>query len=377
MIKKLRQLLIPIGYHFARLYWFITRPTTRGVRCVIEHQEKFLLIRQNYGSGRWTVPGGGIEAGEAAHDAAVREVKEETGIDITDLVLLGTHRQVVEYKNDTVDLYSAKATTNQISIDPAEIKEARWFARNELPQNISQQVTRIFGYYDRHISTFNKGNFMNEVDTNAKIIWDYMLLHQGLRPVDAIFVLGSNDTRVAERAADLYLSGYAPRIIFSGGAAGKGAALGKPEAEAFAEVAMDKGVPKEVILQEKQASNTGENILFTRRLLEENGIYPRSLILVQKPYMERRTYATVRKQWPDVDIMVTSPPVSYEEYPDPSHFADKERFISTMVGDLQRIKEYPAQGFQIPQEIPDTVWQAGENLIRLGYTRYALSIQVR
>jgi hypothetical protein len=41
--------------------------------------------------------------------------------------------------------------------------------------------------------------------------------------------------------------------------------------------------------------------------------------------------------------------------------------ISIMVGDLQRIRIYPALGFQIPQEIPDDVWEAYERLVAAGY----------
>lgn len=214
---------------------------------------------------------------------------------------------------------------------------------------------------------------MNEVDKNAKIIWDYMLIHQELRPADAIFALGSNDTRVAERAAEVYLAGYAPLIVFSGNK-GKAPELHTTEARAFADVAISLGVPEGNILLEERATNTGENIIFTRKLLEEKGVVPKKLILVQKPYMERRTYATFKKQWPGVEFVVTSPQLTYEEYADPAHFADKDRFINVMVGDLQRIKEYPAQGFQIPQEIPDVVWQAYKNLVRLGYTRFVMPI---
>jgi hypothetical protein len=46
--------------------------------------------------------------------------------------------------------------------------------------------------------------------------------------------------------------------------------------------------------------------------------------------------------------------------------------ISIMVGDLQRIREYPARGFQIAQEIPAEVWQAYEELVRAGYDRHLI-----
>lgn len=210
---------------------------------------------------------------------------------------------------------------------------------------------------------------MEEIDINAKIIWGYMLLHQELKPMDAIFVLGSNDTRVAERAAELYKQNYASVVIFSGGN-GKGSTLPQPEAEVFAQVAIVCGVPEEKIIKEPVATNTGENILFVKRLLQEKGLQYKSFILVQKPFMERRTYATFKKQWPEAECIVTSPQLSYEEYMSDADL--KKRSIETMVGDLQRIREYPAKGFQIPQEIPNDVWQAYEKLVALGYTKYLI-----
>jgi hypothetical protein len=46
--------------------------------------------------------------------------------------------------------------------------------------------------------------------------------------------------------------------------------------------------------------------------------------------------------------------------------------VGIMVGDLQRIKIYPAHGWQIAQDIPDDVWNAFEELVRAGYTKYLI-----
>ena len=83
--------------------------------------------------------------------------------------------------------------------------------------------------------------------------------------------------------------------------------------------------------------------------------------------MERRTYATVKKLWPEKEIMVTSPQIAYEDYSNAD--ISKENVIKIMVGDLQRIKMYPERGFQIYQEIPDYVWNAFQKLATLGYTK--------
>ncbi len=206
-----------------------------------------------------------------------------------------------------------------------------------------------------------------EVDKYANIIWEYMLMHQELKYTDAIFALGSNDTRVAERASEIYEQGYAPWVIFAGGN-GKASVFSKPEAEVFADIAILKGVPEDKIIKESRSTNTGENVLFVKELLKEKGLNFNSFILVQKPYMERRTYATFRKQWPEADCIVTSPNLSFKTYSTSEHY--KSRWIDVMVGDLYRIKEYPAKGFQIAQEIPDGVWDAYKKLVALGYTKY-------
>lgn len=209
---------------------------------------------------------------------------------------------------------------------------------------------------------------MRDVDKYAKIVWDYMLLHQELEPADIIFVLGSNDIRVADRAAELYKEKLAPIIVCSG-ANGKASDFTETEAKIFSERIVSLGVSRKVIILEPKSANTGENILFTKKLLEENGKSVKKIIAVQKPYMERRTFATIKKQWPEVECIVTSPQLSYEEYFFGSK--SKDRYINTMVGDLLRIKEYPKLGFQIEQEIPENVWKAGQELLKLGYNKYS------
>ena len=164
-------------------------------------------------------------------------------------------------------------------------------------------------------------------------------------------------------------------LIFSGGLGAITRGLwSEPEADQFAAVAIAMGVPQEKILIENRSTNTGENILFTRELLAETGLDPELFILVQKPYMERRTYATFKKVWPGKPIMVTSPRLSLDEYLAgyAGHALSADDAIGIMVGDLQRIREYPARGFQIPQQIPEDVWDAYLELVSAGYDKYLL-----
>lgn len=213
-----------------------------------------------------------------------------------------------------------------------------------------------------------------DVDKLARKIWNYHHVNHKLEKADCIFVLGSHDLRVAEYGAKLFLEGYAPVIIFSGGVAHHGDLLEtewkSSEAEIFAERAMDLGVPEDKIIIENKATNTGENVQFTEKILKEKSLDFESFIIVQKPYMERRVYATIRVYWSNKKIIVTSPQINFDDYYNGE--ITKDDVINIMVGDLQRIKIYPEKGFQIFQEIPDDVWEAYQELVRLGYTKHLL-----
>ena len=214
-----------------------------------------------------------------------------------------------------------------------------------------------------------------EIRELAERLWDYHHMNHGLERSEVILVLCSHDEAVAERGAALYLEGWAPLLIFSGGLGVITKNLwSEPEAELFASIARRMGVPEERIVVESRSTNTGENVQFTRRLLAERGLEPQSLILVQKPYMERRAFATFKNYWPEPRVFVTSPQVSFEEYLKSysNRALTEEDVVGIMVGDLQRLRVYPEKGFQIPQEIPADVWAAYEELVRAGYDKYLI-----
>src|SRR5215813_8687036 len=115
----------------------------------------------------------------------------------------------------------------------------------------------------------------------AEKLWDYHLMKHQLAHADAILVLCSHDERVAERGAQLFLEGWAPLIIFSGGHGAITRQLWpEPEAERFARIAMSLNVPRASILIEPESTNTGENIAFTKRLLEAKQLDPQKFIVV-------------------------------------------------------------------------------------------------
>lgn len=205
----------------------------------------------------------------------------------------------------------------------------------------------------------------------AELIWDYHLMHHQLQKADCIFALGCHDEGVAIHAADLFNEGWARWLVISGGVLfdGNESAIAKKvtEAEYFRDIAISKGVPKEKIIIENKATNTGENFQFTEELLNQLGHSFQKFILVQKPYMERRTYATGMAQWKNKQLILTSEKISFQDYQQKG--IPKDRIINTMIGDLQRIKLYPSRGFQIHQEISANVWEAFEELVAYGFDK--------
>ena len=140
-----------------------------------------------------------------------------------------------------------------------------------------------------------------------------------------------------------------------------------PEADVFRDVAVGRGVPRGRILLERESTNTGQNVRNTYTLLSLLGLSPSSVLLVQKPYMERRAFSTFLAQWPGrkrssyPDVIITSPDVSLFDYPN-DDVGSLTDVISVMLGDMQRIFLYGELGFQTRQEVPRAVRDAFDYL---------------
>lgn len=202
---------------------------------------------------------------------------------------------------------------------------------------------------------------------DVETLWNYHHMNHPLRPVDIGVGLGSHDLGVATRTAELFHQGLFPLIVFTGANAPTTAtAFPRGEAVHYREHAIALGVPPEAILTETRATNTGQNITFTRELLAAEGIEIRSAALISRPYQQRRAYATAKKLWPELDIICTSRPLPLDEYI--AGIGDADRVINMLVGDTQRITEYPKFGYAIPQPMPPDVQTAFDRLVSAGYT---------
>jgi len=214
----------------------------------------------------------------------------------------------------------------------------------------------------------------DQILADAKRLWDYHRLGQPVGQADVILGLGSYDGAVAEHAADLLIGGLGRVIVFSGGITRRRDLLKSPwtrsEAEEFRDIAIRRGAPADRILLEPRSTNTGENFRFSAALLAESGVACSSMIVVSKPYMERRARATGRMYLGALAFTMTSQPCSFEDYCFKRY--DPELIINLMVGDFQRIALYPAKGYQAPEEIPAEVNEAFGRLVAAGFNQHLI-----
>nr|WP_202446177.1 YdcF family protein [Streptomyces sp. SID4941] len=197
-------------------------------------------------------------------------------------------------------------------------------------------------------------------------------MHHELRPCSVAIGLGSHDLGVADTAADLYKRGMAPLIVFTGATSPTTRErMPRGEAVHYRERALELGVPGAAVLVEPQARNTGENVWLSKVLLEEAGAHITSVLLISKPYEERRAYATARKLWPEVEVVSASTPMLFDDYVD--SIGDDRLVFDMLVGALQRLLVYPQRGFTISQSAPEGVMESYERLRKAGFTSRLVS----
>ncbi|MEP3277450.1 MAG: NUDIX domain-containing protein [Stappiaceae bacterium] len=137
--------LKPLVVRAIHLVALTTRATTLGVRiAVFDREDRVLLVRHTYVPG-WYFPGGGVDRGEAIMDAAIRELREETGLEASEEPqFFGFYHNVRQSRRDHVALFSLSAQDVPAdALHPnAEIAEARFFALEELPADITDATSR-------------------------------------------------------------------------------------------------------------------------------------------------------------------------------------------------------------------------------------------
>ena len=138
-------MLIKLAYRLMRIYWFLVRPVTLGVRIILLTDGKFVLVKHSY-QDAWYLPGGGVKRGETLEQAIRRETAEECGAILNQIHFLGVYNNFVEYKSDHVTLFlSEDFTLNKVSDN--EIEQVSEFTYQQLPENIAPGSRRKIDAY--------------------------------------------------------------------------------------------------------------------------------------------------------------------------------------------------------------------------------------
>ena len=126
---------IKLAYTLLRVYWFLVRPVTLGVRILLFKDGKFVLVKHSY-QDAWYLPGGGVKRGETFEQAILREATEECGARINQIRFLGVYDNLSEYKNDHIVLFLSEDFTINKRRDK-EIEQVSEFSYQQLPDKIS------------------------------------------------------------------------------------------------------------------------------------------------------------------------------------------------------------------------------------------------
>lgn len=112
--------------------------------CLFNDEGKVLLQKRG-DSGKWGFPGGAIELGETPEETAVRELKEETGLDVEVESLIGIYTDSdIKYPSgdeahSICIVYKLKAISGELKCDNLETIGLKYFAINELPEMFCKQ----------------------------------------------------------------------------------------------------------------------------------------------------------------------------------------------------------------------------------------------
>ena len=144
----LRKAYFKVATPIKKFYYFLFRPKTNGVKVIATHDNKVLLVRIGYGHKKWALPGGKVNKGEEFREAALRELKEESGLVLDEVVCIGSFYSEKEYKKDTVQYFVGETKNEDLVIDDQEIVDAGWFSLDKIPLNRGQRVDEGIKLYN-------------------------------------------------------------------------------------------------------------------------------------------------------------------------------------------------------------------------------------
>jgi 8-oxo-dGTP pyrophosphatase MutT (NUDIX family) len=144
---RARRLGYRVAHRLLRGWWFVRRPHTQGVKCLLFDGERVLFVRHAYGDRKaWELPGGGLRRGEEPALAARREMREELGVDLDCWAPSGSTQTTGLHKTVTLHLFRAPVRGERIELGLAELEEARWADPSAPPMPLGRDAAAVLAF---------------------------------------------------------------------------------------------------------------------------------------------------------------------------------------------------------------------------------------
>lgn len=167
-------------------------------------------------------------------------------------------------------------------------------------------------------------------------VYDYLAEEDGLEKSDLIFVFGTKSNARIEKAVELFKLGYAPKLLVSG----KSPIYKEEdvtEGEIYKRFAIEKGVPENAIIVEKQSISIPDNIKSSLNLMDKLGFSFNSVILVNSAFAQRRGWCHFKKFTPDTISIYRSNAISNEKLSRENWYKDQES-IKVILNEFIKMK---------------------------------------
>lgn len=168
-------------------------------------------------------------------------------------------------------------------------------------------------------------------------ITDFIFLENKLSKADVILVAGGSKPQLMERAVEIFKQGFSSYILPSGGNNTK-LSEWKTEWDFLKNIAISLGVPEKAILKENKAKHTFDNANFSWKVLKENNLKIKKVILVCKSYHSRRALLTYQTVFKDIEFII-SPIIDDKDITRYNWFLDQNK-IDVVMLEVEKIGKY-------------------------------------
>ncbi len=167
-------------------------------------------------------------------------------------------------------------------------------------------------------------------------VYDYLAEEDRPKPVDITIVFGGKSDARPIKAAELYQEGLTKMLLCCGRGPEYSGDIQKTEAETYAEVLREKGVPEDAIIIEPNSLTIPDNVRSSLNLLDHEGVAYKSLALVTSPFCQRRTWACVKKYVPPETVITRINSQATDIY-SRDHWSESEQGIRVILNEYVKM----------------------------------------